>query len=721
MQFYLDDSVPIRLYTTGNAPRRQPLGQAQVQAPSMAQAQPLQQRSVPGYPYIRFIDENDLEGGYPFDAFQDLRSAYYSSPLNELQSRMRSLQEQRAQAQLRRALLEQQLREQQQRERELYEYQRRLEQERRAHARDAANRARAAYLSRLAKEEKHRQLEALNAARRAAIEKANAQKAALPVAAKDNGSDDDDDDENAVYYPPFHFFNHILNNQIKSQDDIERKRAEKSALTNLLESYFGAQNDNAASTPAPAYGRQPESEKQADEMSTSQSPVAPASMSLSPEVQQPTPLSPSTTENVGNDNTATASAARSLPPFGVRSAQLDSGVLENVLRVVHDRLAEIAAEEGSEKSKEDSDSATEDASAEPAGQINVDVVKEPKDKDTADSSEQRDIEIEEPVDYSKLADSLRRRVSGLNDDNIFLPLSPLLGSHDGDNEDDDDVSETDVPSFPQPKVDSGDAEQADQEMEVDDNAAEHSDHEFASLLNSCKSQLSEMKDSTKQSGKSANTSSRAHRRRRNRHHPHRRHNIPVTKPLPSSAKSSKVSSVAKEDVTKPTVSEQTSAEISPEIEEQLQKPAANNAIEDYILGSKGTSRSKEAQESLRTLSKIDRELEKIRGDYNWRLRNMQLSFVADKSGNLKLAYNRGNKAFHEYQEVLQRLLMKLDEIQSYGDDTVRIRRKTIVKKIQNTLDALDQFAADQESELSESSTMDVGSLADESSNGEWVA
>ncbi|KAJ1800211.1 hypothetical protein LPJ56_006528, partial [Coemansia sp. RSA 2599] len=237
MQFFLDENaVPIRLFAANNAPRRaqDPRHQERsFQPPS--QQRPLEQRSVPGYPYIRFVEDDDLDGGYPFDAFQDLRSAYFSSPLSDLQTRMRSIQHQRAQTQLRRALLEQQLREHEQRERELHEYQQRLERERRLHAKAAADRARAAYLSRLEKEERQRQLDALCAARRAADEKASAQRAALSA-----GGDADDDDERAVFYPPFHFFNHILNNQIRSQDEIERKRAEKNALGNLLEAYFGS-------------------------------------------------------------------------------------------------------------------------------------------------------------------------------------------------------------------------------------------------------------------------------------------------------------------------------------------------------------------------------------------------------------------------------------------------------------------------------------------------
>ncbi|KAJ1934059.1 hypothetical protein GGF37_006510, partial [Kickxella alabastrina] len=149
MQFYLDeaDAVPICLFAPSNAPSREPHHHAlstyhgDHHPQEQEQEQEQQHRSVPGHPYIRFVEDSDLDGNYPFDAFQDLRGAYASSPLTEVQARMRSIQHQRAQAQLHRTLLEQQLREHEQRERALYEEQMLLEHQRRTHARVAAERA----------------------------------------------------------------------------------------------------------------------------------------------------------------------------------------------------------------------------------------------------------------------------------------------------------------------------------------------------------------------------------------------------------------------------------------------------------------------------------------------------------------------------------------------------------------------------------------------------
>ncbi|KAJ2771416.1 hypothetical protein IWQ57_002222, partial [Coemansia nantahalensis] len=207
MQFFLDDSAaaPIQLFSVSNAPQRRhhcAAAASREAPPAVARGD----RCVPGYPYIRFASEDDYDGSYPFDAFQDLRSAYGASPLVEFQGQMRGLLQQRAQAHLRRELLEKQLRAHQQREHELLQQQLRLQQRRQEHARRAAESARAAYLSRLQKEEAQRQLESQRRARQ------------------------QHEQQQAAFFPPFHFFEHILDSQIRSQDDAERRRAVKSAM-----------------------------------------------------------------------------------------------------------------------------------------------------------------------------------------------------------------------------------------------------------------------------------------------------------------------------------------------------------------------------------------------------------------------------------------------------------------------------------------------------------
>ncbi|KAJ1938243.1 hypothetical protein EC988_007648, partial [Linderina pennispora] len=82
MQFFLDDSgTPIRLVPAGaQRPARR------FDAPPSPPITP--SRAVPGYPYIRLSNDDDLSDNYPFDAFQDLRSAFASPSLRSIQTRM---------------------------------------------------------------------------------------------------------------------------------------------------------------------------------------------------------------------------------------------------------------------------------------------------------------------------------------------------------------------------------------------------------------------------------------------------------------------------------------------------------------------------------------------------------------------------------------------------------------------------------------------------------
>ncbi|KAJ2491897.1 hypothetical protein IWW37_001869 [Coemansia sp. RSA 2050] len=579
MKFFLDDSsVPIQLFSAGNAPSHH---RSQQPPATRQQQQPM--RSVPGCPYIQFIEDDEYDGSFPFDAFQDLRSAYGSSPLASLQSRMRLVQQQRAQAQLQRLLLEQQMREHAQRERELRRYQTALEQQRQAHARAAAEQARRAYLGRLAKEEQERQ------------ERARGE----------------------VFSPPFHFFNRILESQLKSQDDVERRRAQKAALGGMLDAYFGkgqkveAPRTPSASPPLVSAGEQPK-----------------------------------------------------------KAVELEPGVLDNVLKIVHDRLNEIAAEEEKE--------AAAPVASEP---------ETPKPQAETAAEGQKGVEIEEPVDYDKLANVLRGRVNTLNDINVFIPRSPPLEQLAA-------FSAASPPSPPSPKKKEAKTGLESPAMDVDSGAAdEHTDSEFAGMLNDCKAHLKDLKETTTAQPSFDTRGKRRHRRHRSRRHARRQEDKPLDEtPLPAVE----------------VVSEQAGATTA-----QKQKQAVNT-IEDYIMGVRNARKAQAAMTSLRKLHAIEKELDAIREQYNRQIHDTQLSFVADKSGNLRLAYNQDNKPFLMYQDVLQKLLYKLDEVPSGGDEIVRAKRKAVVVKIQDTLDALDQLQADQESELTESGS----ALADESSNAE---
>ncbi|KAJ2385855.1 hypothetical protein H4S02_004131 [Coemansia sp. RSA 2611] len=524
MQFFLDDSdaIPIRLFSASNAPQRDRYAATPLAEP----AAPLQRgaRSVPGYPYIRFATDDDYDGSYPFDALQDLRTAYTDSSLSTIQQQMRRVRQQRAQAYLRRQLLEQQLRAFEQRERELLACQRQIEQQRREQAVRAAEQAKRAYAERM---QEKRAADALQG-----------------------------------FYPPARFFDRILSSRLQLQDDRERKQAHRGALEQLLNAYFAGQGEEPAA--------QAESATQAE------------------------------------------------PAALAEPAELDA-----VLRVVHDRLAEIGAQEDAEKR------AGDDVSASPPPRASMDAVEEgePAAKIARSSPpKQPGVSVEEPTDYARLAQALRARVRRLDDDDVVVPRSPDLEHSEADEADNSTKPDEDN------KID-----EANKPNEVEE---PHSDSDFADMLGSCTSRL-----------RSLRTGARKPRARRQRRHKHRAHR------------------------------------------------AKSKALEETILGAPAQP-APEVQASLDELQQIERELDGMRRDYSRRLGDTQLSFVADKGGNLRLAYTRGNAEFHAYQELLQRLLLRLDAVPSHGDERVRGRRRAIVRKVQAVVDALDRFAADQESEQS---------------------
>ncbi|KAJ2809462.1 hypothetical protein H4R20_000082 [Coemansia guatemalensis] len=651
MQFFLDDSdsTPIRLFSANNAPHPHAAGSF-VARPPLARGK----RSVPGYPYIRFVNDDDYDGSYPFDAFQDLRSAYSTSSLSDIQAQLRAVQQQRAQARLRRELLEQQQRAIAQREHELLMYQRQLEKQRREQARAASERARVAYLSRLQEDERQKQLER--------------QRQAQKAARKNEAATSDED--RVVFFPPFHFFDHILDSQFRSQDDVERSRAHKSALSDLLDFYF---SDAAA---------KPISE-------------TPSAQGVE---QESGPKAPFATPAVSRERDTTAEAStdeqRALPYNG-RGQEFDPGMLDSVLRVVHDRLAEIGAEEDAEKEKAvarealpSQQTSAADAKAKD-NKVDVNIIEEPSGSPPATPSAKiprksppvdSDVEVEEPTDYNRLAQLLRNRVHGLGDEDVFVPLSPSLG----------DKEEQSPEPAEMPKATPQEEKPAEDEAHN-----EHTDSEFADMLDDCKCQLNEMKEAA-----AKQENDRPSRRR----HRHRRHN----------RKQQQIKRAKKAAEAEQQQRQQFEAE-DPEKQRQRQ---AVKTIEDYVLGAKSRRAAKQVRESLSKLHELELELDGIRKDYSRRVNDTQLSFVADKDGNLRLAYNGSNSAFHAYQDILQRLLLKLDTIPSYGDEVIRAKRRSIVVKIQDILDALDRLASEQESELS-SSTPGDEAMADVSSNGEY--
>ena len=59
----------------------------------------------------------------------------------------------------------------------------------------------------------------------------------------------------------------------------------------------------------------------------------------------------------------------------------------------------------------------------------------------------------------------------------------------------------------------------------------------------------------------------------------------------------------------------------------------------------------------------------------------------------RLAFNSNNKVVHEYIENLNRLLVKLDRVESGGDASVRERRKQMIKDVEAEAQRMDRWIA----------------------------
>ncbi|KAJ2128237.1 hypothetical protein IW136_006163, partial [Coemansia sp. RSA 678] len=352
------------------------------------------------------------------------------------------------------------------------------------------------------------------------------------------------------FQPPFQFFDHILSNQLREQDNEERKQAHTMALEDLLDSYFSERADK-------------QKQKQKDESEDEQE---------DEQEDEELPLNKLAKEAEEGDV--------QLPEAAVRGPHLEPGVLDSVLRVVHERLAEISAQEEAEKkAKQEAEQEAEETTDQTSDDVtSVNIINEPLEGQgratkIRRNSPQSGVEVEEPTDYERLANLLRGRVQGLSSDAVFIPPSPELSSHDED------------------------TTEPESQMDVD-GQAEHTDSEFADMMSDCKGQLQDIKEGASVKTKRKNRKHRNRRRQRSKAHGH--------------AKNAKASS----------------------------KQPPQDTIEDVILGSSGLSA--EARKSLERVQKIERQVDTVRREYSRQLRDTQLSFVADNNGNLRLAYNRDN-------------------------------------------------------------------------------
>ena len=63
----------------------------------------------------------------------------------------------------------------------------------------------------------------------------------------------------------------------------------------------------------------------------------------------------------------------------------------------------------------------------------------------------------------------------------------------------------------------------------------------------------------------------------------------------------------------------------------------------------------------------------------------------DEQSSPKLAYSSTNYALHAHIESLSKLLLQLDGVQSWGQASVRDRRKGVVKEIEGELARIERY------------------------------
>ena len=63
---------------------------------------------------------------------------------------------------------------------------------------------------------------------------------------------------------------------------------------------------------------------------------------------------------------------------------------------------------------------------------------------------------------------------------------------------------------------------------------------------------------------------------------------------------------------------------------------------------------------------------------------------SDGDSDIRLAYTARNHALHEYTDSMDKLLMKLDGVESWGDEEVRKRRRDVVKAIEGEASSVER-------------------------------
>ncbi|KAI8384077.1 hypothetical protein BD560DRAFT_384884 [Blakeslea trispora] len=100
---------------------------------------------------------------------------------------------------------------------------------------------------------------------------------------------------------------------------------------------------------------------------------------------------------------------------------------------------------------------------------------------------------------------------------------------------------------------------------------------------------------------------------------------------------------------------------------------------------------------LDALNRIEKELEEVRQKHESHILHGTLSFPELAQGDRAIspetlsASSAENKEFLGYEDQIMKLLLRLDTIESDGDEEIRNKRKTLVKQAEDMLHTLDEF------------------------------
>ncbi|ORE10586.1 hypothetical protein BCV72DRAFT_221311 [Rhizopus microsporus var. microsporus] len=135
--------------------------------------------------------------------------------------------------------------------------------------------------------------------------------------------------------------------------------------------------------------------------------------------------------------------------------------------------------------------------------------------------------------------------------------------------------------------------------------------------------------------------------------------------------------------------------VSPVDEEEEEERKNQRFVDEIAAEQQKETKSKDPQKSktVQLLNEISKSLESETSDIvsRWQhVLNQPLTFSKQKEGTLLLtATTDANRAYLGSEDELMRAMLKLDTIESNGDESIRSYRRELVQKCQSMLDQLD--------------------------------